>query len=103
MLNGTSSSNKIVLSSLIAEGDLVLFDRNNHKAAHHGALLLAGGIPIYLPTDRNAYGLIGPIDHDALDEERIRDAIRTHPLLTGADHWQPPPAVPRGGDRAMHL
>src|SRR5476651_978102 len=34
VLNGTSASNKIVLSSLIAEDDLVLFDRNNHKAAH---------------------------------------------------------------------
>ena len=47
---------------LIADGDLVLFDRNNHKAAHHGALLMVGGIPIYLPTDRNAHGLIGPIE-----------------------------------------
>jgi hypothetical protein len=36
--------------------DLVLFDRNNHKAAHHGALFLGGGIPIFLETDRNAYG-----------------------------------------------
>jgi ornithine decarboxylase len=90
VLNGTSSSNKIVLSSLVAEGDLVLFDRNNHKAAHHGALLLAGGIPVYLPADRNAYGLIGPIDHDALDEARIREAIRTHPLLAGTDHWRRP-------------
>ena len=53
VLNGTSASNKIVLGALVAEGDLVLFDRNNHKAAHHGALLLAGGIPVYLPTDRN--------------------------------------------------
>ncbi len=33
VLNGTSASNKIVLSSLVAEDDLVLFDRNNHKAA----------------------------------------------------------------------
>ena len=90
VLNGTSASNKIVLSSLVAEGDLVLFDRNNHKAAHHGALLLAGGIPVYLPTDRNAYGLIGPIDYDALDEERIRERLRTHPLLAGTDHWKRP-------------
>ncbi len=47
VLNGTSASNKIVLSSLVAEDDLVLFDRNNHKAAHHGALFLGGGIPIF--------------------------------------------------------
>jgi ornithine decarboxylase len=90
VLNGTSASNKIVLSSLVAEGDLVLFDRNNHKAAHHGALLLAGGIPIYLPTDRNAYGLIGPIDYDALDETCIREAIRSNPLISDEDAWQRP-------------
>src|SRR6202044_3959005 len=65
VLNGPSASNKIALSALIAEGDLVLFDRNNHKAAHHGALLITGGIPIFLETDRNAYGLIGPVYHEA--------------------------------------
>src|ERR1700704_5210871 len=71
VLNGTSSSNKIVLSALIGEGDLVLFDRNNHKAAHHGALFIGGGIPVFLETDRNAHGLVGPIFHDAFDEARI--------------------------------
>lgn len=88
VLNGTSASNKIALSALIADGDLVLFDRNNHKAAHHGALLLAGGIPIYLPTDRNAYGLIGPIHPEALDEAAIRQAIRNHPLVKDTDAWR---------------
>jgi ornithine decarboxylase len=88
VLNGTSASNKIALSALIAEGDLVLFDRNNHKAAHHGALLITGGIPIYLPTDRNAHGLIGPIDSAALDETKIREAIRDNPLVTDEDAWQ---------------
>ncbi len=88
VLNGTSGSNKIVLSALIAEGDLVLFDRNNHKAAHHGALLLGGGIPIYLPTKRNAYGLIGPIEPSALDETAIREAIRANPLVEDKDAWQ---------------
>jgi len=88
VLNGTSTSNKIVLSALVAPGDLVLFDRNNHKAAHHGALLLGGGIPVYLETDRNAYGLIGPIDHGALDESRIREKIRRHPLITDPEAWR---------------
>jgi ornithine decarboxylase len=88
VLNGTSSSNKIVLSALVAQGDLVLFDRNNHKAAHHGALFIGGGIPIYLETDRNAHGLIGPMFHDALDEAKIRDKIRRHPLVTDKEAWQ---------------
>ena len=87
VLNGTSSSNKIVLTNLVAEGDLVLFDRNNHKAAHHGALLIGGGIPIFLSTDRNAYGLIGPIRPDALDETAIRERIRTHPLVKDREAW----------------
>jgi len=88
VLNGTSTSNKIALSALVAPGDLVLFDRNNHKAAHHGALVLGGGIPIYLETDRNAHGLIGPIDYDALDESRIREKIRKHPLITDGEAWR---------------
>jgi ornithine decarboxylase len=82
VLNGTSTSNKIVLNALVAQGDLVLFDRNNHKAAHHGALFQGGGIPIFLETERNAYGLIGPIDYAALDEAHIRAKIRQNPLVT---------------------
>ncbi len=88
VLNGTSSSNKIVLSALIAQGDLVLFDRNNHKAAHHGAFFMGGALPVFLPTQRNCHGLIGPIDHDALDETRIREAIRDHPLITDPEAWR---------------
>ncbi|CAH0166712.1 Orn/Lys/Arg decarboxylase N-terminal domain-containing protein [Roseomonas sp. CECT 9278] len=81
VLNGTSTSNKVVLSALLAEDDLVLFDRNNHKAAHHGALFLGQAIPVYLETDRNAFGLIGPIRPDAFDEARIRQSIRDNPLV----------------------
>jgi len=88
VLNGTSSSNKIVLSALVAEGDLVLFDRNNHKAAHHGALFIGGAIPVFLETDRNAHGLIGPIYHEALDEKCIRNKIRNHPLITDKEAWR---------------
>src|SRR5689334_10642880 len=88
VLNGTSSSNKIVLQALVAQGDLVLFDRNNHKAAHHGALFLGQGIPVYLETDRNAHGLIGPIFPEALDETAIREKIRTHPLVTDTEAWK---------------
>ena len=48
VLNGTSSSNKVALNAVLAPGDLVLFDRNNHKSNHHGALIQAGATPIYL-------------------------------------------------------
>jgi len=88
VLNGTSTSNKVVSGALVSRGDLVLFDRNNHKSNHHGALVLGGGIPVYLPTDRNPQGMVGPIHADALDEERIRAAIRANPLVTDPDRWQ---------------
>ena len=76
VLNGTSTSNKVVLSSLLTPGDLVLFDRNNHKSNHHGALLQAGATPIYLETARNAYGFIGGIDEHCFEEHYLRDMIR---------------------------
>ena len=88
VLNGTSTSNKVATGALVSRGDLVLFDRNNHKSNHHGALVLGGGIPVCLPADRNPQGLIGPIDPQALDEERIRAAIRANPLVTDPDRWQ---------------
>ncbi|MBP3439165.1 MAG: ornithine decarboxylase SpeF [Sutterella sp.] len=76
VLNGTSASNKVVLNALLAPGDLVLFDRNNHKSNHHGALLQAGATPIYLETARNGYGFIGGIDDHCFDEQYLRGLIR---------------------------
>ncbi|MEI2302259.1 Orn/Lys/Arg decarboxylase N-terminal domain-containing protein [Ensifer sp. MJa1] len=90
VLNGTSTSNKVALSALVTDGDLVLFDRNNHKAAHHGALMISGGIPVYVPTARNAHGLIGPMDFGALNEETLRERIRTHPLVKDPEAWKKP-------------
>ena len=90
VLNGTSTSNKVVLAALVTDGDLVLFDRNNHKAAHHGALMIAGGIPVYVPAARNPWGLIGPMAWEALDEKALRAAIRAHPLVKDEGAWQRP-------------
>jgi ornithine decarboxylase len=90
VLNGTSTSNKVVLGALVTDGDLVLFDRNNHKAAHHGALMIAGGIPVYIPTVRNAWGLIGPMRWDAFDETALRERIRNHPLVKDPEAWRKP-------------
>ena len=76
VLNGTSASNKVVLNALLTPGDLVLFDRNNHKSNHHGALIQAGATPIYLETARNNYGFIGGIDDHCFDEAYLRDLVR---------------------------
>lgn len=75
VLNGTSSSNKVVLNALLTPGDLVLFDRNNHKSNHHGALIQAGATPVYLETARNPFGFIGGIDAHCFTESYLRNAV----------------------------
>ncbi|WP_409309706.1 ornithine decarboxylase SpeF [Pectobacterium sp. B1J-3] len=75
VLNGTSSSNKVVLNALLSPGDLVLFDRNNHKSNHHGALIQAGATPVYLETARNPFGFIGGIDAHCFEEKYLRELV----------------------------
>jgi len=75
VLNGTSSSNKVVTNALLAKGDLVLFDRNNHKSIHAGALIQAGATPVYLETARNPFGFIGGIDAHCFEEKYLRQQI----------------------------
>jgi ornithine decarboxylase len=81
VLNGTSTSNKVVTQATLRPGDLVLFDRNNHKSLHQGALVQAGAIPVFLPTARNSFGMIGAVDWDAWDESYLREQIRSNPLI----------------------
>ena len=76
VLNGTSSSNKVVLNAILTPGDLVLYDRNNHKSCSHGALVQSGAIPLYLQTSRNPYGSIGGIYEECFKEEYIRNLIK---------------------------
>ncbi|QDX30919.1 ornithine decarboxylase [Dickeya poaceiphila] len=76
VLNGTSAANKVVTNALLTRGDLVLFDRNNHKSNHHGALIQAGATPVYLETARNPFGFIGGVDARCFDEAYLRELIR---------------------------
>ncbi|MEA3808926.1 ornithine decarboxylase [Enterobacter hormaechei] len=76
VLNGTSAANKVVTNALLTRGDLVLFDRNNHKSNHHGALIQAGATPVYLEAARNPFGFIGGIDEHCFDEAWLRELIR---------------------------
>lgn len=77
VLNGTSASNKVATNALLARGDLVLFDRNNHKSNHHGSLIQAGATPVYLETARNPFGFIGGIDAHCFEEKYLREQIRS--------------------------
>jgi len=75
VLNGTSAANKVVTNALLTRGDLVLFDRNNHKSNHHGALIQAGATPVYLEAARNPFGFIGGIDAHCFDDAYLRQLI----------------------------
>ena len=88
VLNGTSTSNKVVTNAVLKRGDLVLFDRNNHKTLHQGALVQAGAIPIFLPTSRNSFGMIGAVDWDAWDEKYLREQIRANPLVRDPERYK---------------
>ncbi|MEG1450892.1 MAG: ornithine decarboxylase [Cetobacterium sp.] len=75
VMNGTSTSNSVAIKSAVAPGDLVLFDRNNHKSVYNSALVSAGGKAVYLETARNPFGFIGGIDAHCFDESYLRAAI----------------------------
>lgn len=73
VLGGTSASNRIAISALVSEGNLILFDRNNHKSASQAALAAAGGLPVYLASERNESGIIGGLTEETLDPARLRE------------------------------
>jgi len=59
--NGTSTSNKVLIQTLLKPGDAILLDRNCHKSVHYG-VIIAGAEPIYLmPSVNNKFGIFGPI------------------------------------------
>ncbi|NVJ60718.1 MAG: aminotransferase class V-fold PLP-dependent enzyme [Gammaproteobacteria bacterium] len=58
--NGSSTSNKIVLQTLLRSGDKVIVDRNCHKSVHYG-VLQARATPIYLSSILNTrLGIFAP-------------------------------------------
>ena len=75
VLTGTSGANKVVLDALLAPGDIVLYERNNHKSISYGALIQAGAVPVYLETARNPFCSIGGILEHCFNEEYIRMVI----------------------------
>ncbi|WP_409288443.1 ornithine decarboxylase [Pseudomonas sp. KCJK8927] len=75
VLNGTSTANKVVASALLAAGDLVLMDRNNHKSVFLGALIQCGALPVYLDNVRDERGVLGGYRLGALDEGHLRSRV----------------------------
>jgi arginine decarboxylase len=79
-IGGSSASNEIILHSAVADGDVVLVDRNCHKSLNY-ALNMSGAIPVYLKPRRNARGVIGPVPASELEPEEIRTKIEQSPLV----------------------
>lgn len=84
--NGSSTSNKVILQTLLRAGSKVIVDRNCHKSVHYG-IVQAGAEPIYLNSVLHPdYGIFAP---PTLEE--IRQTIETHPdtkliVLTGCTY-----------------
>lgn len=80
VMNGSTTSNNIAITSAIAPGDLVLFDRNNHKSVYNSALVMDGGRPVYMETSRDSYGFIDGIYAKDFDEDYLRaEAAKVDP------------------------
>ena len=83
VLNGTSASNRSIMSACVGDDEIALCDRNCHKSIEQG-LAICGGIPVFLRPTRNRYGIIGPIPPDRLGPEAIARSIADNPLAKAA-------------------
>ena len=82
VLNGTSASNRAIMSACVGDDEIALCDRNCHKSIEQG-LAISGGIPVFLSPTRNRYGIIGPIPPERLSPRRSRKCIADNPLAQG--------------------
>jgi arginine decarboxylase len=86
--NGTSTSNRIIMTAAVAHGEIVLCDRNCHKSIEHG-LTMSGAVPVYLIPSRNSLGIIGPIPTDRLCAEAIGRSIKSNPFAGAQGESKP--------------
>lgn len=76
--NGTSTSNKAMLMTLLRPGETVLLDRNCHKSVHQ-AVVFSGAIPLYLPAAFNdTFNVWAPVERDTITR-----------IVEGVSRWPP--------------
>jgi arginine decarboxylase len=92
VLNGTSAANRAIMSACVGDAEIALCDRNCHKSIEQ-ALVLTGGIPVFLRPTRNRYGIIGPIPPARLAPGAIAQGIKANPLARAAARARPVYAV----------
>jgi len=88
VLNGTSASNRTIMSACVGDNEIALCDRNCHKSIEQG-LAITGGIPVFLRPTRNRYGIIGLIPPQGLEPATIEKAIADNPLAKAAGGKKP--------------
>jgi arginine decarboxylase len=88
VLNGTSASNRTIMSACVGDNEIALCDRNCHKSIEQG-LAITGGIPVFLRPTRNRYGIIGLIPPQGLEPAAIEKAIADNPLAKAAGGKKP--------------
>jgi len=92
VLNGTSGSNRSIMSACVGDGEIALCDRNCHKSIEQG-LAITGGIPVFLRPTRNRYGIIGPVLPSRMEPAAIQKSIEENPLTKNASRRKPVYAV----------
>lgn len=92
VVGGTSESNRTIMQACMADGDVVIVDRNCHKSIEQG-LMLTGALPVYMVPTRNRYGIIGPIHPEDMTKEAIDKKIADSPLTQNASGKSPRYAV----------
>src|SRR6187399_601612 len=88
VLNGTSASNRTIMTACVGDGEIALCDRNCHKSIEQG-LALTGGIPVFITPTRNRYGIIGPAAPASLEPPAIEKSIAANPLAKNAANKRP--------------
>ncbi|HJO92547.1 MAG TPA: Orn/Lys/Arg decarboxylase N-terminal domain-containing protein [Victivallales bacterium] len=92
VLNGTSTTNRIIFSGVVSKDDIVILDRNCHKSIIQGTIL-TDSRPIYLMPTRNNYGLICPINLNEFTPEFIKNKINSSHYLKDVSNKKPALAV----------
>ncbi|QSH40050.1 Orn/Lys/Arg decarboxylase N-terminal domain-containing protein [Lentisphaerota bacterium ZTH] len=80
VINGTSTSNKIIFHAFVCDDDIVLIDRNCHKSIMHG-IIMTRSRPVYLRPVRNSHGIIGPIPLKEFERLTVEKCVKESPLI----------------------
>ncbi|WP_145932249.1 Orn/Lys/Arg decarboxylase N-terminal domain-containing protein [Yersinia bercovieri] len=92
MLNGTSGSNRAIMTAVVGDKQIALCDRNCHKSIEQG-LVLTGALPVFFIPTRNRYGIIGPIPKAQFQPAAITERVAQNPLKALISEAKPVYAV----------